>query len=92
MTTMNKLCNLFLSGMIATQSKFAKLLGIKEYHFRSYVSILRARGWAIINYPIPGSNKTKYGLVKETNYPKEGVNKTFWSLPMEKGKFVYTKV
>lgn len=92
MNKMEKLRRLLNNGVIATQNEFAKILGVEDYHVRSYVSVLRSKGWAIINYPIPGSNKTKYGLVKETNYPKEGVNKTFWTLPMEKGKFVYTKV
>jgi uncharacterized protein with HEPN domain len=92
MSKMEKLRRLFKNGAIATQHEFANMLGVRDYHVRSYISCLRAKGWAIINYPIPGSNKTKYGLVEETSHPKEGVNKTFWTLPLEKGKFVYTKV
>jgi len=92
MNKMEKLRKLFQDGVIATQGQFAALLGVKDYHVRSYIHVLRSKGWAIINYPIPGSNKTKYGLVQETAHPKEGINKTVWSLPIEKGKFVYTKV
>jgi len=92
MSKMEKLRSLLNNGVIATQSELAKMINAKDYQVRSYVSTLRSKGWAIINYPIPGSNKTKYGLVVDTSHPKEGVNKTFFTLPIVKGKFVYTKV
>jgi len=92
MTKMEKLRLLLKDGVIATQGEFANMINAKDYQVRSYIHTLRSKHWAIINYPIPGSNKTKYGLAVETSHPKEGVNKTVWSLPMEKGKFVYTKV
>lgn len=92
MNKSEKLRKLFLKGVTGTQQELAKILKVPTYQVRSYVCALRKQNWAIINYPIPGSNRTKYGLAVSTTKPKEAQNKTHFSLPVQRGRFVYTMI
>lgn len=92
MSKMSYLKRLLLNGKIATQKEFARILDVPTYQVRSYICSFRKKGMLILNYPIPGSNETKYGIAVNSSFPKEAVNKTVFTLPIEPGRFVYTKV